>query len=428
MTVLRRPFDRFSELFTERNGVGMADEMQSGNQGSSDGPSGLDRRQFVKRGTLLSGAVGAAWAAPTVFDSFASPAAAATIPSGTVLIDESNPGTSLVEIPANRQVAFELVGGGGGGGGFYSFCGGSGTKVTGTLAAQASAYTLTYTVASGGGGGQAYINGSSGYLGGTGGSGLRPGGAGGRTNAGGPGAGGGGGGATAIYVGSPAAPTAPYVIAPGGGGTGGGGNRGASYTGGKHPASASGPLDQPGGSGLTGGEGTADGGDGGPVSGTAAGGSGGNGNDGTNGTIAGGGPGGAGTGGGGGGGGGGWVGGGEADILGFPGASGGSGSATRLGTFTVAPTATAADNSSPNNTTVVGTGPVTAAPAAGEATTNPVVRAATATSNSRWSDRPGFAAPRSRFPPSSYKSRRHQRLSFTLTRAAHPACRGRSPA
>ena len=156
----------------------MADEMQSGNQGSSDGPSGLDRRQFVKRGTLLSGAVGAAWAAPTVFDSFASPAAAATIPSGTVLIDESNPGTSLVEIPANRQVAFELVGCGGGGGGFYSFCGGSGTKVTGTLAAQASAYTLTYTVASGGGGGQAYINGSSGYLGGTGGSGLRPGGAG----------------------------------------------------------------------------------------------------------------------------------------------------------------------------------------------------------------------------------------------------------
>ena len=39
---------------------------------------GIGRREAVKRGAMVSGAVGAAWAAPMVFDSFASPAAAAT--------------------------------------------------------------------------------------------------------------------------------------------------------------------------------------------------------------------------------------------------------------------------------------------------------------------------------------------------------------
>lgn len=155
----------------------MADDTNADSNETSNAPSGMDRRQAVKRGAMITGAVGAAWATPMVFDSVASPAAAATNP---VKVDTGIPGTGSITIPANRQVKFELVGGGGGGGGYYSFCGGSGTKVTGTIAAQASAYTLNYQVAAGGGGGQAYINGSSGYLGGPGGTGFRPGGAGGQ--------------------------------------------------------------------------------------------------------------------------------------------------------------------------------------------------------------------------------------------------------
>ena len=33
-------------------------------------PLGLNRREAVKRGALLGGAVGAAWTAPMVYDSF----------------------------------------------------------------------------------------------------------------------------------------------------------------------------------------------------------------------------------------------------------------------------------------------------------------------------------------------------------------------
>ncbi|MBK7321873.1 MAG: hypothetical protein IPI82_05335 [Candidatus Microthrix sp.] len=153
----------------------MADDIHADDHDTHNATSGMDRRQAVKRGAMITGAVGAAWATPMVFDSVASPAAAVTNP---VKVDTGVPGTGSITIPPGRKVELELVGGGGGGGGYYSFCGGSGTKVTGTIAAQASPYTLNYHVAGGGGGGQAYINGSSGFLGGPGGTGFRPGGAG----------------------------------------------------------------------------------------------------------------------------------------------------------------------------------------------------------------------------------------------------------
>lgn len=58
-----------------------------------------------------------------------------------VVVDTGTPCTGSVHIPANRQVKVELVGGGGGGGGGggYSYCGGSGTSVTGTITALGSA-------------------------------------------------------------------------------------------------------------------------------------------------------------------------------------------------------------------------------------------------------------------------------------------------
>ena len=50
---------------------------------SGAAPSGLNRREAVKRGAMVTGAVGAAWTAPTIFDSFASPAAAGTCNNNT---------------------------------------------------------------------------------------------------------------------------------------------------------------------------------------------------------------------------------------------------------------------------------------------------------------------------------------------------------
>ena len=43
----------------------------------SDFRTGINRREALRRGSALTGAAGAAWAAPMVFDSFANPAAAA---------------------------------------------------------------------------------------------------------------------------------------------------------------------------------------------------------------------------------------------------------------------------------------------------------------------------------------------------------------
>ena len=140
---------------------------------------GIDRRQLLKRGALVTGA---AWVAPMVIDSFASPAFAANTP---LLALTNGPTSGNVTVPKNRQVAFIIIGGGGGGGGFYSYCGGSGTKVEGKIAANVStSYTLNWNAAGGGGRGRAYPNaGTAGAAG----AGHKPGGAGtgGATGAGG---------------------------------------------------------------------------------------------------------------------------------------------------------------------------------------------------------------------------------------------------
>ncbi len=75
---------------------------------------GLNRREFGKRGAMLAAAAGAAWAAPTVYDSVSTPAAAA----GTSLLDTDEPGTYTPTIPAHRSASFVIAGGGGGGGSF----------------------------------------------------------------------------------------------------------------------------------------------------------------------------------------------------------------------------------------------------------------------------------------------------------------------
>ena len=78
---------------------------------------------------MVTGAVGAAWTAPMVYDSFASPASAAgTCPEP---IEEEGPASGQLNVPENCRVEFELIGGGGGG--QNSYCGGSGMKVTGTI-------------------------------------------------------------------------------------------------------------------------------------------------------------------------------------------------------------------------------------------------------------------------------------------------------
>ena len=88
-------------------------------------PLGLNRREAVKRGALLGGAVGAAWTAPMVYDSFSTQAAAA----GTSLFDNGTPDTYTgITIPVGRSATFVVTGGGGGGGSFQGLNGGSGTK------------------------------------------------------------------------------------------------------------------------------------------------------------------------------------------------------------------------------------------------------------------------------------------------------------
>lgn len=67
------------------------------------------RRNLMKGGALVAGAL---WGAPLVFDSFATPAAAA----GTSLLDTTTPNDYPVTIPAGRTVSYTFCGGGGGGG------------------------------------------------------------------------------------------------------------------------------------------------------------------------------------------------------------------------------------------------------------------------------------------------------------------------
>ncbi|MCB0977621.1 MAG: hypothetical protein KDB02_09195, partial [Acidimicrobiales bacterium] len=145
-----------------------------------------DRRRFLIGGAA---AAGAAWVAPAVIGSVSSAAGAAT-----QLFSSSTPGeTSGITVPANREVSFTITGGGGGGGNDcgsrdgQTGAGGSGTTITGTIPAQASAYSLTAIVAGGG------VRGWT--TGGAGGSGRVPGGAGGNRGDSGAGSGGGGGGA-----------------------------------------------------------------------------------------------------------------------------------------------------------------------------------------------------------------------------------------
>ena len=86
----------------------------SGDRADADlTPQGsIGRRSALKRGSALAGAVSASWAAPVVFDSVSTPAAAA----GTSKFDSSTPGTyPAVTIPANRAVDYVVCGGGGGG-------------------------------------------------------------------------------------------------------------------------------------------------------------------------------------------------------------------------------------------------------------------------------------------------------------------------
>ena len=160
---------------------------------SSTAPSGMNRREAVKRGAMVTGAVGAAWTAPMVYDSFASPAAA--VSPGTNFPWDSTaagrgPGTYLVEAPRNRTVHFQMIGGGGGGGTYNGSNGGSGLKLEGDIPAKTGGrYTLTVVVAQGG---KATLS-SAFYTGGAGGTGYHDGGAGGSTGNGG----GGGGGSSA---------------------------------------------------------------------------------------------------------------------------------------------------------------------------------------------------------------------------------------
>jgi hypothetical protein len=184
----------------------MADETADTNPELTSEPSGISRRELGKRGGMLGAAVGAAWTAPMVFDSFSNPAAAA----GTSLVNTTTPGvvTPPVTIPANRTAQFTIIGGGGAGGWYQAFNGGSATKLVGRITPSSSSRTVAVTV---GQGGQAaplsepLQRGASGYT------------EGGDSGGGTGNSGGSGGGSSAIIFGSTV-----VVVAPGGSGSGGG--------------------------------------------------------------------------------------------------------------------------------------------------------------------------------------------------------------
>ena len=126
----------------------MADETADTNPELTSEPSGISRRELGKRGGMLGAAVGAAWTAPMVFDSFSNPAAAA----GTSLVNTTTPGvvTPPVTIPANRTAQFTIIGGGGAGGWYQAFNGGSATKLVGRITPSSSSRTVAVTVGQGG--------------------------------------------------------------------------------------------------------------------------------------------------------------------------------------------------------------------------------------------------------------------------------------
>lgn len=193
--------------------------IESAGEGSDRPSGGLGRRQLVMRGGALGGALAAAWSAPLVFDSVASPAAAAT----SDLPFQTNVASQIpyqVQIPRNRAVDYELIGGGGGGGFYNAFSGGSGVKITGKLPASPTTYMLTVHVAQGG----RATTSANNYIGGAGGFGFSGGGKGGGSNSNNDrgNGGGGGGGASAIILG-----TTIKIVAPGGAGAGGGAGSGS---------------------------------------------------------------------------------------------------------------------------------------------------------------------------------------------------------
>lgn len=349
----------------------MTDETAASNSERANKLSGMNRREAVKRGAMVTGAVGAAWTAPMVYDSFATPAAAA----GTeVLKVDGNLTTTVassITIPDGRKVEFWVTGGGGGGGAFYTYCGGSGTTLQGVIPGQ-SGYLLSYSVGGGGGGGFAYTSAGTQAKGGAG---YRLGGSSGVAAATGPGSGGAGGGASGISGGG------IEVIAPGGGGSGAGGNLSwPGSAGGQRPNAVSGTVSgtlagNPGANGS--GNYPGRGGAGGTTSGTAAGGTKNGSNSeagyagvinktapstGSNGGYGGSGGGGAGAGGGGYIGGGGGSGGDGSAGAG----AGGSGSAQASGTFLAGVTASVADSSPAGTTSGVQSGPGHCGPGVGD--------------------------------------------------------------
>lgn len=190
--------------------------------------SGIGRRELVKKGALAGGVVGAAWTAPMVIDSFASPAAAATSQFEDFVVATPSAGQPggyhEVSVPKNTKLYYELIGGGGGGGAYQTFNGGSGLRIRGEIPAQITDYTLRVFIAAGGSAAASVLGTSIG-----GGTGFCKGGAGNAvpipptTRQGLHGkAGGGGGGASAIIT--PDLATIKIIAAGGGGGSGGGEN------------------------------------------------------------------------------------------------------------------------------------------------------------------------------------------------------------
>lgn len=211
-------------------GAGAGGSCEPGETGGGGGASGIDRRTLLKRGALLAGA---AWAAPVVIDSFASPAWAA----GTEKLNQTTYNSTIISVavPAGVKIDYDMSGAGGGGGANTNNNipdsgnsrnkggnGGAGTKLTGTIPAQGSAYTLYVAVGEKGNKGVNQKNGSretnkGRSLYGKGGEGADH-----QITAGTnyPGRGGGGGGASAISNNSTFTGSI-LVVAPGGGGGGG---------------------------------------------------------------------------------------------------------------------------------------------------------------------------------------------------------------
>ncbi len=206
---------------------------------NSTATGGLTRRRALQLGGITAAAV----TAPIVIDSFASPAWAA----GTEKLNQTSYNSAVIEVslPAGAPVAYDMSGAGGGGGANtnnnvpsgnarnYGGNGGAGTKLTGTIPAQGSPYTLYVAVGEKGNRGVNQKNGSretgkGRSLYGNGGEGADNQIKGGANY---PGRGGGGGGASAIssnntFTGS------ILVVAPGGGG---GGGRGTHWEGNTPP-------------------------------------------------------------------------------------------------------------------------------------------------------------------------------------------------